>query len=95
MFIVLMTFAENKALVDEYMGVHGAWVKQGIDEGVFLLAGTMKSGSGGAIMAFNTSLSALQNRVSKDPFVVNDIVTAEIVEIEPRLASEKLAFLVP
>jgi len=44
-------------------------------------------------VAHNTSLSDLQNRVNDDPFVFEDIVTAEILEITPSLVDDRLNFL--
>jgi hypothetical protein len=48
---------------------------------------------GGGIMAHNTSLSDLQSRVNDDPFVAENVVTAEILEIAPSKAEERLKFL--
>lgn len=72
---------------------HKEWIKRGFDEGVFLLAGSLKPGSGGGILAHSTSLSDLQSRVKDDPFVAEDVVSAEILEIAPSRADERLEFL--
>jgi len=45
------------------------------------------------IMANNISLSDLQVRVGEDPFVVEDIVTVELIEIEPKKVAKPLDFL--
>ena len=45
-------------------------------------------------MAHNTSLSDLENRVNEDPFVAENIVSAEILEISPSRVDERLNFLV-
>ena len=44
-------------------------------------------------MAHNTSLSDLQNRVNDDPFVTENVVSAEILEITPAKTDERLKFL--
>jgi hypothetical protein len=44
-------------------------------------------------VAHNTSLSELQSRVDEDPFVAENVVTAEIMEIEAARTDERLAFL--
>ena len=67
--------------------------KRGFDDGVFLLAGSLQPNLGGGIVAHNTSLSALQARVNEDPFVVENIVSAEIVEVIPSMVDERLNFL--
>jgi hypothetical protein len=48
---------------------------------------------GGGIVAHNTSLPDLQRRVNNDPFVVENVVNAEILEITPSKADPRLEFL--
>ena len=94
MFIVLLKFSENKQQASEYMEGHNEWIKRGFDDGVFLLAGSLQPGLGGGIMAHNTSLIDLQTRVNDDPFVAQNVVSAEILEITPAKSDERLQFLV-
>jgi uncharacterized protein YciI len=93
MFVVLLKFAADKARAGEFMDAHKAWIKRGFDDGVFLMAGSLQPQLGGAIMAHNTSLQDLRNRVSEDPFVAENIVSADIHEITPAKADERLGFL--
>ncbi|MEO9873385.1 MAG: hypothetical protein ABJM26_12420 [Anderseniella sp.] len=93
MFVVLLKFAANKAHAGEFMDAHKAWIKRGFDDGVFLMAGSLQPQLGGAIMAHNTSLPVLQERVNQDPFVAENIVSADIHEITPAKADERLGFL--
>jgi hypothetical protein len=60
---------------------------------VFLLAGSLQPGAGGAIVAHDTSLADLQTRVNGDPFVAEKVVSAEIMEITPARCDTRLAFL--
>ena len=83
MFIVLLKFSDNKAEAGRFMDGHKAWLKRGFDDGVFLLAGSLKPHAGGGIMAHNFSRQDLQARVNDDPFVAHDIVAPEIIEFEP------------
>ena len=94
MFIVLLKFSKKKDHADEFAEAHMKWVKKGFEDGVFLLAGSIKPGLGGAILASGSTLAELKNRVEADPFVVEKIVAAEIIEIEPGKADDRLAFLV-
>jgi len=94
MFIVLLKFSDNKGLASEFMQGHNEWIKRGFYDGVFLLAGSLQPGLGGGIVAHNTSLIDLHTRVNDDPFVAQDVVTAEILEITPAKADERLQFLV-
>ena len=93
MFIVLLKFSGNKAQASQFMDDHKEWIKRGFDDGVFLLVGSLQPGLGGGIVAHNTSLSDLQGRVNDDPFVAEDVVSAEILEITPSRADERLKFI--
>ncbi len=91
MFIVLLKFTEKKALAGQHMAAHNAWIQQGFDDGVFLLVGGLNPPQGGGIIANESSLEVLQARVSEDPFVVEGIVEAEIIEINPAKTEPRLA----
>jgi len=93
MFVVLLKFSGNKAQAVQFMDSHKEWIKRGFDDGVFLLAGNLQPNLGGGIVAHNTSLADIQRRVSTDPFVEENIVSAEILEITPSRADERLKFM--
>lgn len=93
MFIVLLKFSSNKGQAGQFMDGHNAWIKRGFDDGVFLLVGSLQPQLGGGIVAHNTSMADLQTRVNADPFVVAHVVSAEILEITPAKAEERLNFL--
>ena len=93
MFIVLLKFSDNKGQSGYFMDAHNKWIKSGFDDGVFLLVGSLHPNQGGGIVAHNTSLSDLQNRVNDDPFVAENVVSADILEITPAKADERLEFL--
>lgn len=94
MFIVLLKFSTNQGQARQFMEAHKDWVKRGFDDGVFLLAGSLEPDLGGGILAHRTSLSDLQRRVNDDPFVVENVVRAEIYELDPGRAEERMQFLV-
>ena len=93
MFVILLRFSVNKGEAGKFMADHQQWIKRGFDDGVFLLVGSLKPNAGGGILAHNISVADLQNRVNDDPFVVQDIVSAEILEVAPAKADGRLAFL--
>ena len=95
MFIVLLKFAGNKGKAGQFMDGHKAWLKRGFDDGVFLLAGSLQPNLGGGIVAHNVALRDLQSRVNDDPFVTESVVSAEILEIAPSRADDRLSFLLP
>lgn len=93
MFIVLLKFSGNKANAAQWMEGHKAWLQSGFDDGVFMLAGSLTPSLGGAVLAHRTTMEALRARVDADPFVVENVVSAEIMEIAPARAEERLGFL--
>ena len=93
MFVVLLKFLGNKAEASRFMEGHKEWIKRGFDDGVFLLVGNLQPNLGGGIVAHNTSLAELQNRVAADPFVEQNVVSADILEITPSRTDERLKFL--
>jgi uncharacterized protein YciI len=72
---------------------HKQWIRRGFEDGVFLVAGSLQPNLGGGIVAHNTSLPDLRSRVNDDPFVAEGVVGAEIIELTPSRADERLAFL--
>lgn len=92
MFVVILKFFDKERAA-QLMEGHQQWIKRGFDEGVFLLVGSLKPNLGGGIVAHNTTLSDLQDRVNADPFVAENVVKAEILEIAPSRADARLEFL--
>lgn len=93
MFLVLLKFTDRRDRAADLMGGHNAWLKQGFDEGVFVLAGGLPPGLGGAVIAHGVSRATIETRVAADPFVAEGVVTAEIIEIAPGKTDDRLAFL--
>jgi uncharacterized protein YciI len=93
MFVVLLRFSDNKGRASQLMEGHKQWIKRGFDDGVFLLVGSLQPNLGGGIVAHNTALSDLRSRVNDDPFVAENVVSAEILEITPSRTDERLKFL--
>ncbi|MDJ0937588.1 MAG: hypothetical protein QNJ06_14845 [Kiloniellales bacterium] len=94
MFIVLLRFSDNKGKAGEFMDGHKDWIKRGYEDGVFLLTGSLRPGLGGGILAHNTSRAELESRVEADPFVAENVVAAEILELDPSKAEPRLDFLI-
>jgi uncharacterized protein YciI len=93
MFVILLNFADNRSSAPQHMDGHKAWIEKGFEDGVFLLAGNLEPGRGGAILAQSETLFEIQKRVNLDPFVEYKVVSAEIFEIKPGRADGRLQFL--
>ncbi len=93
MFVVTLRFSANKAQAPNLMQAHNDWIRSGFDDGVFLMTGSLKPGLGGVVLARRITRAELEARVERDPFVAEDVVSADILEIEPGRADDRLAFL--
>ncbi|WP_444897862.1 YciI family protein [Microbulbifer sp. EKSA008] len=93
MFIILLKFSQNKAQAAQYMSGHKVWLQKGYDDGVFLASGNIKPGIGGGILAFNTTYEELLERISQDPFISENVVSSEVIEIDASKTSPQLEFL--
>ncbi|MES0879488.1 YciI family protein [Roseibium sp. SCP14] len=93
MFVVTLKFSENKTRASELMEGHKSWIQKGFESGLFLMVGSLQPNMGGGVFAHNTSREELEDFVAKDPFVVENVVTAEILEITPARLDDRLEFL--
>jgi len=93
MYVVFLRFSARRDQASRLMQAHKDWLQQGFDEGVFLLAGSLQPQAGGMILASGVTLAQLEDRVSDDPFVAEDVVHAEIVAVTPSKTDPRLAFL--
>jgi len=93
MHIILLKLTDKKSQATEHMAGHKAWIKQGIDEGVFLLVGSLQPNAGGVILAHNASDEEIHARVANDPFVEEGIAAPEILEVSPAMAEDRMQFL--
>ena len=93
MLIVLLKFGENRSNAGDHMDGHNAWLKQGFDDGIFLLAGTLQPKQGGAIITHGIAHADLETRLRQDPFVQEHVVVHEILDIDPARVDQRLDFL--
>jgi len=93
MFIVFLRFTENKNRLSDFMEGHNQWIGRGFEDGVFLMVGSLQPGPGGCVIAHGISRETLVTRVNEDPFVVENIVSVEIIELDPKQTDERLSFL--
>ncbi|HWA37391.1 MAG TPA: YciI family protein [Burkholderiales bacterium] len=93
MYVVLLRFSGARAKALELMEAHKAWIQRGFDDGVFVMTGTLQPNAGGLVVAMSTSRTELEGRVSADPFVVEGVVRAEILDVVPGRVDERLKWL--
>lgn len=93
MFIVLLTYTAPLTEVDLHVKAHTEWVDARYAEGVFVASGPLIPRTGGAILAHGLSRDALVTLLASDPFVINNVIKTEILEVAVRATDERLAFL--
>lgn len=93
MFVIFLRFSDNRDKAGEFMEGHKTWLRNGFEDGKFVLAGSIAPGLGGAILAHNTDLASLEKMVAADPFVAENVVSPEIVEISANMTDARLEFL--
>jgi uncharacterized protein YciI len=49
MYVVMLEFSSQRERARELMAEHDRWLQRGFDDGVFLLAGSLQPGRGGAV----------------------------------------------
>lgn len=94
MFIVNLKFDQNKSNAAAFADDHEFWLEQGFKEGVFVLAGSLVPGIGFCLLAHNTSRASLEERIMRDPFVEEKVVSYELTEFAPAQADDKLKHLI-
>ncbi len=92
MIILLLRFSWNRSKASELMAAHNAWLQQGFDDGVFLIAGSLQPRLGGVVLAAGTR-EEVEVWVQQDPFVLHEVVRAEVLEVSPSKVEPRLAFL--
>jgi uncharacterized protein YciI len=91
MHIIFLKFGPHRAQAGQWMADHKRWMQQGIDDGSFLMTGSLDNAQGGVVLAANTDREVIERRVEEDPFVMHQVVTAEIHTVTPSLLAKGLA----
>lgn len=93
MHIIFLKFGPERTQAGQWMAEHLQWIRQGIDEGVFLMAGSLDNAQGGVVLAVNLESDQVQHRVAQDPFVIHGVVRAEVHAVAPSLMARGMAAL--
>ncbi|KZN70430.1 YciI family protein [Pseudoalteromonas luteoviolacea] len=93
MFIIQLKFSDNQSLAKDFIKDHKAWLQTWFDKGVFILSGSLKPAAGGVIIAVNVNKTEIESIVFEDPFVIENVVKPEVIELSPSQCDERLAFL--
>ena len=94
LYVIYLKFGKNKSMAREFMEEHNDWIKSNVEEGKFLIFGSLASKEGGCIIALAENMDAVNQSISEDPFVKEEIVTSEIVEVSVNGTNPKLSDLI-
>ena len=92
MHIILLKLGDNSSSAPQFMERHNAWIAKGLADGVFQCVGSLDVG-GGFILAHGEENKAILQRVMEDPFVENNVVTAEVHQVDVKRTAPELAHL--
>lgn len=93
MYIIYLKFGPNRGQAGQWMAGHMQWIQQGIEDGIFLLTGSLDAGLGGVVLAANVDRCEIDRRVDQDPFVTHEVVTVEVHPVAPSRMSQGMAVL--
>lgn len=93
MFIVTLSFAENRGEASQWMAGHKQWIADGFDQGLVLMVGSMADGAGGIMLLRGDDHDAVAQWVAQDPFVIHGVVGAHIQQFTPNRMVSQLEFL--
>lgn len=93
MYIIFLKFGPNRAQAGRLMDEHVQWIQQGLEDGAFLMAGSLDHGQGGVVLAANMDHAEIQKRIGLDPFVIDGVVSAEIFAVAPSRMAQGMAAL--
>ena len=88
--VITLTYVAPLGEVDALMTSHVAWLEQGFDEGVLVLAGRQLPRTGGIVICRGKK-AEVEAYAATDPFVSGGVATASVVEMAASFASEGLA----
>ncbi len=87
--VVLLSYVRPLDEVDAQMAAHVAWLEQGFEQGVFLVAGRRAPRTGGVVV-MRGAREAVEQVVATDPFVTSGVATAEVVPFSASFAATEL-----
>lgn len=93
MFIVFLKFGPNRAQAGQWMAEHNQWIQKGLDDGIFLMSGSLGNAQGGIVLAANLDDIEIQRKIGQDPFVVHGVVSAEVHTVAPSSMAQGMAAL--
>lgn len=83
MYIVLMHYRQPLAEVDKWLSAHRAHLDTGYQRNYLIASGPRNPREGGVLISQLTNRTILEDFISQDPFIVEEIADYEIFEFSP------------
>ena len=90
--LIVLTYVKPLDEVDARLPAHGAWLREGFRQGLFLVAGRRTPRTGGVIVA-RGEREAVEALAATDPFVTSGVATAEVIAFDATFAAAAVADL--
>ena len=94
MFIILLNYKVPISELEKVVPAHRAYLKtEGYAKGLIIAAGPRVPRTGGLIVFNSDDRSLVEAFVAKDPFILENVSDAEIIEFNPILLDAKLSIV--
>lgn len=90
-YLLLLNYPESLEAVDAALPRHVRWLEQRYADGDFLVTGRREPRTGGVILARGMARERVESIIATDPFVLDDLVTYEVIEFVPSKTGPELA----
>lgn len=87
MYILIVEIIASPEAVEPHAETHRNWVKQYLQEGIFLAAGARKDKRGGVILAKAIDQKLLEARIKEDIYVRAGVAKYDIIAIDCKFAA--------
>lgn len=92
MFVLLVTYQKGLDEVDKYLDAHREYLDRFYQSGHFLVSGRQNPRVGGVILCKASDKKEVEQIISHDPFLIQQIAQYQIIEVDvtrclPELAS--------
>ena len=82
MIIFIITFTKPMSEIGKYSDAHFEYLDKYYASGNFLVSGKQNPWTGGAIICFASDRQEAERIASEDPFLINNVVSYDIIELE-------------
>lgn len=90
--VITLSYTAPIDAVDEQMSAHVAWLTQGFDRGLFLVAGRQVPRVGGVILS-RGQRAEVEALAATDPFITSGVATFTVTEVAASMAADQLSTL--